>query len=68
MTAAELKNIESELSHISRTAGRIEGAGDDDYLAADAIQRAVDSIRVMLLEATATHSEIPAGVRYPQAA
>jgi hypothetical protein len=68
MTAAGLQKIESELNFISREAGRIEGAGENDYMACDAIQRAVDSIRVMLLESQAMTEEIPAGVQYPQAA
>lgn len=62
MTAAELKQIESELSFISCTAGRIEGAGEDDWQATDAIQRAVDAVREMLLEMQPACEEISAGV------
>jgi hypothetical protein len=62
MTAAELQKIETELSFISRTAGRIEGAGEDDWQATDAIQRAVNAIREMLLDMQPACEEIPAGV------
>jgi hypothetical protein len=61
-----IADIEKELSYISRTAGRIEGAGEDDYAAADAIQNAVDSIRTMLLEIQPASEEIPAGVSEPE--
>jgi hypothetical protein len=55
-----LDKLREGLSFISLTAGRIEGADEDDYLAADAIQREVDRIRVMLLEEAATTVEVPA--------
>jgi hypothetical protein len=45
-----LKRLESSLSFISLTAGRIEGKHEEDWLATDAIQAEVDRIRELRLE------------------
>ena len=50
MNAKQLAQLLDGLSFISRTAGGIEGANEDDWMACDAMQAEVGRLRVMLAE------------------